>query len=347
MTDRVLIEVVTTAQLGGLEQAKAGFLGMNAGVLAMAVALGFAIKVGKDALDNYAAQQTALNLLDQAYHTQGDTLDNNRQRLDAFISTNAAFISNQYDVIGAMANIVRAGNKTVDSWRILNLALDMSIAKHKDVSEEGLLLERVLKGNSKALREVGVSTADYSAIMKSHHSQAWKVNQILDLMESKYHNARGAVDHTKQSQNELTLAWQNFTTDTAPLVAKGIDDIAKSATTALGLLDLTIIALEKLQSLQATTPANGDFWDGFIAAMNGVMPVNPPAGGGGVNMGKGGHAKTGPPSKGGHGGRATPDEFGTSPIVINNHFAGYLTDPATLDRFTNEIVRALTFRPGT
>ncbi len=65
-TERVLIEIVTAANLAGVKQAKAGFLGMTPATLGLAAALGVVVYVGKAAIENYKAQEEANLSLTQA-----------------------------------------------------------------------------------------------------------------------------------------------------------------------------------------------------------------------------------------------------------------------------------------
>src|SRR5205807_1201998 len=100
-------------------QAKAGMLGMTPATLGLAAALGIVVFVGKQAIENYKAQETASNQLTQAYATQKDTLAKHRGEIDAFLQTNKRYIADQYDTEAALASLVRAGNNETDALRIL------------------------------------------------------------------------------------------------------------------------------------------------------------------------------------------------------------------------------------
>src|SRR6185312_13843606 len=166
-TDRVLVEVFTVANMAGIEQANKGLLGLGAATLVAAAAATALVVVGKAAIENAKKQEEAFDQLTQAYSTQKDTLDAHKQAILDFIETNKGFISDQYDTETAMAKVIRAGYDTKDMFRIMNDALDLAAIKNESVSDATKELILVLAGNGRALRELGITTEQYNAIMKS------------------------------------------------------------------------------------------------------------------------------------------------------------------------------------
>ncbi len=61
-TERVLVEIVTAANMAGIEQAKAGMLGLGVGTMALAVGLGLAIAAGK----------SMVQISEDMAHSEGD-----------------------------------------------------------------------------------------------------------------------------------------------------------------------------------------------------------------------------------------------------------------------------------
>jgi len=61
-------------------------LSLNMATAAAAVGLGILIKIGKDGIENYKAQEEALKGLDQAYTTQNQNLAHGRQLIEEFIT---------------------------------------------------------------------------------------------------------------------------------------------------------------------------------------------------------------------------------------------------------------------
>lgn len=430
-TERILAEVVTVANMAGVAEAQAGFLKLNVATAALAIGLAIAVKVGKDAIDNYKSQSEAMGQLAQAVGVYNEHLGRNkaatteyiagtraskretnalrdaqdriklatnavtvaeinlnqamtakhinaarvekaqialadaqirlteverhagsvtlgtaghyvtlaathrkaaisleeyRQRVEAFIHTNAAYVKNQYDVIKAAADLVRAGNTEKNALRELNVALDMSVVKNEDVSTAALAVEKVLMGNSKALREVGVSSAAYNKIMKSHHDQAWKLNALLTIMEQKYKGVRTSVDEVDQSHNKLTIAWQDFTTRLGPTMATILTAITDET---LFLVDAMSKLYDWLGKLQGPDMGAG------VPGTRGYRPP-PPAGGGMGQIGRV-HGSGGP---GGivYGARA--------PVVININGGAFMDHGPTIDALANAITRRLAGAPG-
>lgn len=368
--DRELILIETQAGLGGITQAQQGLAGLNVGAAALAIGLGLLVKVGKDAVDNYSSQETALLGLQQATDTQKLNYDKVKGSVEDFIQTNKAYISNQYDVIAAAGNIVRAGHDEKDTMRLLNDALDLSAIKHEDVSEAAKQLVLAENGNAKALRELGISTTEYSDIMKNKKLTAeQKDAELLALIESKTKNGRDATDSLKQSQDKLTTDWQNFTTTIAPQVVSGQNSINDALDTGVQILDLTAQLLQKLPAAyanlssdqlaqsEAAAKARGlgsagtgpspTAGTGLTGSSGIAQRTQHRAGGGPVSPGEAYTVgESGPETlvMGDTGGRIIPAGNDGQPIVIHNHLH---LDGHQIDLFTNVILRRGRFAPGT
>jgi hypothetical protein len=248
-TDRVLIEIQTVANTAGIGQAQAGMLGLSASTIALGAAVAGIVIVGKAALENYKALEDATLGLNQAYATQKDTLAAHDRQLQDFLTTNRRFISNQYDVMAALALVVRAGNNTTDAFKILNVALDLSAIKHEDVSVAAKALVLAEAGNAKALKELGISTIEYSAIMKDKKlTVEQKDTELLALIASKTKDGRNTTDQLTQSENSLNKSWQDFTDKIGPGVLGMLNDIIQAADILVQLLDLTSQYLQKTAS---------------------------------------------------------------------------------------------------
>ncbi len=335
-TESVLVEVVTAANMAGVEEAKLGMLGLSATALGVGLALAAVVIVGKAAVENYKHQEEATNQLKQAtdaynetagttittvgesakviqaaqdaaskatdaltistgaaakaqmaytdavkkhgaesqqatiaainlndanirlkqvqdantdaqaklaavtatstteVYRQGINLADLTAKYEAFKQANAGFISDQYDTETALAAIVRSGENETDAMRILNDALDLAAIKHEAVSDAAKSLDLALAGNGKSLKELGITTEEYTAIM---HDKTLTTEQqhlkLLDLIETKTRNGRDVIDQTTQAQNKLTIEWQDFTARTGPAVASVMTGIADAATAAL------------------------------------------------------------------------------------------------------------------
>ncbi len=314
-SENYLVTFTTAANLAGADALKASMLGLNATTVLLAAGLFAVFEVGKAGVENFKKQEEAVNLLNQAYATQGQTYDANRVALEAFIRTNAAYIANQYDVMAAMAALIRAGNSQEDALRALNIALDMAAVKHEDVSVEAILLEKALQGNVKALKEVGIST-EYAAIQNNKLlTTEQKHLAILALIEAKYKDGRLVVDDYTGSQNKLNIAWQNFTGQAGGPIIGTLTEINKALETGVELLDLYGQLVAKLAAI-------GPFGGHFLSSSG---PTTPGA------------------TVGGHG-RATPTGAGApQPIVIHNKL---VLGGRELDLVANTIVNNARYRPG-
>lgn len=347
-TERVLVEVVTVANMAGIEQAQAGMLGLSSTTMLLGATLGVAIAVGKAGIENYKKQEEATNLLTQAYATQKDTLAAHKAEIERFLSTNAAFISDQYDTEAAMAALVRAGNSETDAIRILGDALDLAAIKHEPVSEAASTLEKVLMGNSRALRDLGISTDVYNAIMKDKTLDAEQKHlALLTLIETKTKDGRAVIDDNVKSQNELTIAWQNFTAKTGPAVLDLWGKLNTAATTGLGIMSVYVDLLGRASDLlhsgvMATNPS------GATAKLSLGSGSGHRAGGGSVAAGETYTVgERGPETlvMGDGGGSIIPHGAGRAEIHI--HMDGiYAGDGPSLDRLANLIAQRLSYVTG-
>jgi hypothetical protein len=346
-TDRVLVEIVTAANMAGVEQAKAGMLGMTPAMLGLAAAMGIVVFTGKAAIDNYKAQETASRLLEQAYATQNDTLAKHHAAIEAFLGTNAKYITDQYDTQTALAQVVRAGNNTTQALRILNDALDLSAIKHVAVSEAANMLVLAEAGNSRGLRFLGITTVEYNEIMKSKLSVEEKDAALLTLVETKTAKGRQTTESLAQSQNSLNYEWQNFTAKIGPNVIAIQHGITEAAATFVGILGVTLDLLQKTG--QAGTNAFNAIASAARGAASAARSAHIPgfASGGTVPgsigapmlaMVHGGETIT--PAGGGGGGGGGPE------IHIHIDQGAYIDGPS-IDILTNRIAQRLRFVTGT
>ncbi len=342
--DRVLINIVTAANMAGVEQAKAGFLSMTPATLALAAVLAAVITVGKAAIDNYKLQTDANNELAQAvgvYNAQAGktaavtevasaaiakaqdaaskahdslTIATNavtkaqltyteavkahgaksdqaikaalslqdahihltqaqEANTDAQLTLSAAtasavpvvhgmaidlgelngafgdwlannkrYVPDQYDAKTALASFVRAGSDATDAMRMLNDALDLATIKHEDLTSAANTLIMAEAGNSKGLRDLGITTAQYNDIMKGTAPTQQKNADLLALIETKTANGKLSTDALSQSQRQLNTDWQTFTSTIGPGVNTTLAGITDGADAALVAITLAATA---------------------------------------------------------------------------------------------------------
>ncbi len=214
--DRVLVEIVTAANLAGVEAAKAGFLEMNASTLALGVALGALIFIGKSAIENTEAQAKAQLNLKQAADAGRLSFTDLQTAFDKWADTNRRYIPDQYAAETALAAFIRAGATGPEALRELNDALDLSIIKSEDMSTAQQTITLALAGNSRGLKTLGITTTEYNAIMKSTMTDEQKHAALLALIESKTKDGRKAQTDLTQSTNDLNKSWQDITTKVGP-----------------------------------------------------------------------------------------------------------------------------------
>lgn len=246
------------------------------------------------------------------------------RELDAFLDKNKAFISDQYDTREALAVSIRAGNDSTTSMRLLNDALDLAALRHESVSEAMNTEILSLNGNSKGLRDLGISSDDYNAIMKSTLTTEQKHQALLELIEEKTANGRDTTDRLQQTQNKLNKDWQDFTVQLGAVVIPVVDWIIEAADTALNALEALPHALQ--QFFEGGSTAKGSRASQFGHRAEGG-PVSP---GGVYTVGE-----SGPETL------VTGGAGGTLELHIHVDRGFFLAGDASVDRLASEIVRSI------
>ena len=343
--DRVLIEIVTAANMAGVKEAKTGFFGLNAATAGLAIGLGALVLVGKSAIANTEAMDKSHLGLAQAVKATHGNLTALQAQFDSWATTNKRYVADQYNAESALANFVRTGLGAKLSMRALNDSLDISVIKGVSMTDAQLSLTQALAGNSKGLRFLGITTAQYNAIMKAHIPTAQKYNELLGLIEPKLKHARESLTPMEQSQYALNKDWQDMTTKIGPpllTLFTGVADQGDRLVTALdtlgkdkgwnqGISDgLGIVQNEFLFFIGLIQTA--DYWLGKLAAWNG---------GAGAKPSKAPAASYAPGSQGRYGGAQAPAQ-----VTINLHGAALVDGPA-LDKFANQVAQRLQYTAGT
>jgi hypothetical protein len=318
-TETVLVEVVTAANMAGIEEAKAGMLGLSASTLGLAAVFGVMYVVIKASVENLKKQEGATLSLKQATDAQHISLGDLQAAYEKFKATNAGFISDQYDTEAALAAVVRSGENQTDALRILNDALDLAAIKHETVSEAANAEVLALAGASRGLKTLGITTEEYNAIMKDKLlTTEQKHLELLTLIETRTAKGRDTIDQTTQSQNKLTIAWQDFTANQGPAFTQVWQQFNLAAADSLGFIDAAITNLDRL----------GRFLDQYHL----------------------GHASTGSSAGSSQlGGRsgANPNYVAPSGDLHIHIDQGAYMDPAGVDRLANQIMHRVLYGPGT
>lgn len=371
--DRAFFEIVTAANMAGVDKAKAGFLGMSPALMGLTVALGALVLVGKSAIANTEAQAKANLSLKQAADVTKGSFSGLQDQFEAFAETNKRFIANQYDAETSLAAFIRTGVGAKTAMRELNVALDLSILKGQDMATAQLTIVAALAGNARGLKQLGITTEEYNAIWKNKGlSQAQKQTELLALMETRTKNGRKATTDLTQSTQALNKDWQDITTKVGPPLLALFSGI-------VGKVDDLVTALNKLGNNKGWNKSLSDFL-GTIqnsiiadvkwveAAIGDIQRLGNLIGGTSDKLGPSApgigspHATGGPVSPGtaymvgergpemlvmgSQGGGIIPNGGGRGGVTVNIN-GGIFTDGASLDRLANLIMQRVRFAPGT
>src|SRR5260370_380004 len=200
VVDRALAIIETQANMAGVEKAQAGFAGLNVSTLALGAALGVLVVVGKSAIENTEAQAKAHASLQQAADVTKGSFNQLQGGFDKWAEANKRYIPNQYAAETALAGFVRTGVTAQTAMEELNVALDLSTLKGEDMATAQESIVKALAGNSRGLKDLGITTEEYNAIWKNKGlTQAQKQIELLQLMEPKTKDGRKAQTELTQS----------------------------------------------------------------------------------------------------------------------------------------------------
>lgn len=224
--------------------------------LAGAAVAAFAVKLGVDAVKAAAAEQAAIERLDQALINVGQSM--NLESVESFIDGMARSTGVADDMLRpAMIQLVNATRDTTKAQDLLRLAMDISAGSGRDLNTVTMALSRAALGQTTALRRLGVPlsdaavkskdlgtiTAELTGTFRGQASRAANTYQgqvarlgvaFGELQEALGKGFLDGVTSSEQSTRDLTSAMQ----DLEPIVAGLGESIGKQVQ---GLGDLAWI----------------------------------------------------------------------------------------------------------
>src|SRR5690348_4670320 len=96
-TDRVLVEIVTAANMAGIDKAKAGFLSMNKSTLLLAAGFGILVTGAESMLKTWRGVEDAHLSLEQAVHGNKNAYNDLQNQFDDWVVANKKYVSDQMD----------------------------------------------------------------------------------------------------------------------------------------------------------------------------------------------------------------------------------------------------------
>jgi hypothetical protein len=201
--------------MAGVEQAKAGFLGFNPAVLGLGAAAGILGLELKSVFENTEAQDAATRNLAQAYGYLKEAVPT--KEIQGFIDKNAQFIPSMYAVENGFASLARAGFNNTTQMRLMNDALDLSVAKGIPLEDAVATLTKGSLGLSRGLMDLGISQKDINAALGKGATESDKFAALLALLEPKIKDARKDNSDLAQATHGLNTEWEKLTSDGQPL----------------------------------------------------------------------------------------------------------------------------------
>src|SRR5258708_7143823 len=160
--DTLLVEILTAANLAGIEQADAGLLGMAPNLAAVTLGFGVLAIAGKSVIDIYEGHEKALGRLKQASDAVGQSYTVNKQEIEDYIKVNQQFIPDNNKAIDTFALLLRSTGNYSTALRGLGEVMNLAaISPTKDWDTATQAINLGLQGTGRRLRDLGI---DISAL---------------------------------------------------------------------------------------------------------------------------------------------------------------------------------------
>jgi len=256
-TDRVLVEITTAANMSGIREAQAGFLGMSSSLTAVIAGIGLAVVAGRSILEITEKREKADNDLAQALKTQNLSLSEADRFLSTFIDTNRAYISDQSLVVDGYAALLRSGIPVAEAQKDLNRALDLAALKNISVQEATNLLILAEHGRTRGLIDLGITTTKYTDAQGNVINQGKNMALVMAEVDARTAGARDTTTQTTQATNRLSNDWQDIANNVGPPLLSLLDGVLRGAD----------FIVQKLKELGA----NKDWADVVSAGFGGIQ----------------------------------------------------------------------------
>lgn len=245
--DRVLIEIITAANMAGVAEAKAGFLGLTPTALGYGVVLGGLYMAGKSAIQIADEQAAAHTNLATAIKNTGGNVDEINNQVQTFLDTNKQLYTSQGDVVQGFAAFVREGVPASRLTKDMATALDIAAAQGISLNDAVLLLQAAEAGRIVGLKKMVGLTLE---AIPAHDTLAQKeaiAEKNIDKVAAAYKGSAVNQAELKKNTDELGNSWQSFATGPG-------QQLIGAMSNAVGITDLLITLLGEQK-----------FWDGVSA----------------------------------------------------------------------------------
>lgn len=224
---------VSEGALKGLKTGVGGFASSLIGLppqAAIAAAAVFGIVVaGKALLDTYNKSQAAQRELQNAYEDAGVDLGKYKGGIDSWLSSNRAYIKDQDEAVQGFAAFTREGLTQKQVMDDMNVALDLSAAKHIALSEAVHQVALAEQGNGKALKDLGINMKDFPALALSSEQAAAKQAKAQEAVAKAQEHLKEVLQKVGLSQQQANAAVNDATKAHNSQIAAQMKAIQSSA----------------------------------------------------------------------------------------------------------------------
>lgn len=262
--DRVLVEIATAANMTGIKEAQAGFLGMKNSLAALMVGIGIAAVATKSIIDITEKHDKAQQELKQATDAQGQSYDAANAFLGTFIDTNRDYFSSQSEVVSGYAALLRSGVPAAEAQKDMGRALDIAALKGISVTDATNLMIAAEHGRTRGLIDLGITTAKYTDAQGNVIDMGKNMAKVMEEVDKKTAHGRDTLTQTAKSSNDLSNDWQDIANIAGPPLLGLLDGVLKGA-------DSVLRKLKELGQNKDWANAMNTLWGGIDNTIVGII----------------------------------------------------------------------------
>jgi hypothetical protein len=254
IADRVLIEIMTQANMSGVAKAEKGMLGLGASFASVTIIAGGLFALSKNLIDIAEEHSKAEGNLAAAVKARGLNTRAVQSSLASFMQTNRDFIGNQSEVIDSYAKLVREGVKSKDLSRLMTIALHIQAAEGGSLADSVFKVQQAEVGRNRGLTTAVGLTLEAIKTSDTFAERQHKIERNLLRVARAY---KGATPTELQvATNHLATAWEKLAEKHGPALVESLTTVDNY------LADHLIPDLEKVASDMGSI---GDATDALVA----------------------------------------------------------------------------------
>jgi hypothetical protein len=163
---------------------------------AMQAAGGVAAAMGVLLMRAGSTDQAAQQQLAQAVENTGASWGDYQGQVDKAVQSETRYGDTAAQTMNALQTLTQATNDPAKAMNLLGLATDIAAAKHESLTSAATSLAKALTGNTRLLKEMGVTVPKVGDAVGDFATQADQANYVVAELSTKLHGQAAAAADT-------------------------------------------------------------------------------------------------------------------------------------------------------